>query len=147
MRRKHYTSCQRRMCSKPLDGPSKPASPNECPCRNVAVDDTCLPRMKQDNTMIRRIANSFQTEGGALTRGFQIKGGALTRGLHTEDQPFTRADPHALVLIEPRMYSQVLPKIQAFKVDILYIFHLSHRQCSSLSDTMTMPERGPILHI
>jgi len=103
--------------------------------------------MKQDNTMLRRIANRFHTEGGALTRGFQTEGGALTRGFQTEDQAFTRADPHALVLIEPRMYSQVLPKIQAFKVDILYIFHLSHRQCSSLSDTMTMPERGPILHI
>ena len=54
-----------------------------------------------------------------------------------------RLDPHALVLIGPRMYSQVFQKIQAFKVHILYIFHHSHRQYSSLSDTMTVPKRGP----
>ena len=66
VRRKRCTSCQRRICSKPLHGPSKPASANEPLCR-------------------QRIS----TQGGALTRGFQTEGGALTRRFQTEDQAFT----------------------------------------------------------
>ena len=61
---------------------------------NVAVAGTSLAQMMPDNTMIRRIACRFQTEGGALTRGVQTEGGAFTRGFQTEDQTLTRADTH-----------------------------------------------------